>query len=180
MQEIWKDIKFEEKGHLYNYEGIYQVSNYGRVRTLTHRTRNNHLIKEKFKSLRSDKNGYKITTLTVNGNAKDFKVHRLVAYMFLKNDNNYPIVNHKDENPTNNHVDNLEWCTYKDNINYGSCVLKMSKRVNQYDKNNNFVKTWKSISEAGRDLKIDISSITKCCRGKKKSIGGYKWRYLSE
>lgn len=170
MEEIWKDIK--------NYEGAYQISNFGNVKSLTRIDSNNHLKKAKIKNLRTDKDGYKIVILSSNGKRKDFKVHRLVALMFLPNPNNYPIINHKDENPSNNFVDNLEWCDYTYNVNYGSCRYKMSRQVNQYDKNNNFIKMWESITKASKELKIDGSGITKCCKGKRNFAGGYKWKYL--
>lgn len=104
MEEIFKDID--------GYEGIYAVSNYGRVY--------NCKRKRFLSTPKSRKKKYVDVVLTKNGIGKSFKVHRLVATAFIPNPNNYPIVNHKDEDPTNNMVDNLEWCTNRYNLDYGS------------------------------------------------------------
>ena len=113
MQEIWKDIK--------NYEGCYQVSNLGRVRSLTRkvktfngvRTSNGQLLKP----LKTN-TGYYRVDLKQNQKDKYMSIHRLVAEAFIPNPNNYPIINHKDNNPQNNCVDNLEWCTQSYNVKY--------------------------------------------------------------
>ena len=107
--EIWKDIP--------GYEGLYQVSNYGNVKSLNYRG-----TKGKHKCLKqnTDKYGYKVVILANHGKYKSYKVHRLVASAFIENPNNYPQVNHLDENPANNNYLNLEWCTAKYNINYGT------------------------------------------------------------
>lgn len=114
-KQIWKDIE--------GYEGKYQVSNTGKVRSLNYR----HTGKTKVMRQYTDKDGYKNITLRTNGKRKVYFIHRLVAQAFLPNPNNYPIINHKDENKTNNAVWNLEWCTYKYNTNYGNCRKKMSE-----------------------------------------------------
>lgn len=100
--EIWKDI--------YGYEGIYQVSNFGQVRRLC--KNDNRIIKQEINR------GYKRVCLSYKNVKKHFLVHRLVAFAFIPNPNNYPIINHKDENKLNNNVDNLEWCTHQYNLNY--------------------------------------------------------------
>ena len=106
--EIWKDIP--------EYEGLYQVSNFGNVKSL------NYLCtgKEKIMKPTKNKDGYLYINLYKDGKRKMFKVHRLVCFAFLENLLNYPCVNHKDENKENNHVNNLEWCTHEYNNNYGS------------------------------------------------------------
>lgn len=107
MKEIWKDIK--------NYEGLYQVSNLGNVKSL--RTGK--------KIYYSTAGGYYRVNLFKDKRRKGFSIHRLVAEMFIPNYNNKPCVNHKDCNRKNNKVDNLEWCTYKENNNYGKHILRM-------------------------------------------------------
>lgn len=111
MKEIWKDIP--------NYEGRYQVSNIGNVRSLNY----NHTKKCKLLTPRIDSDGYKQVALYIGGTTKQkwFRVHRLVASVFIPNPDNLPFVNHKDENPSNNHVDNLEWCNNQYNCTYGTC-----------------------------------------------------------
>lgn len=108
-------------------------------------------------------------------------VHRLVMETFADNPNNLPCINHKDENPYNNNLDNLEWCTYKYNTNYGTCIQrrksKISKTVNRFDMNMKYIDSFASASDAGNKLNIDISSISKCARGERKSAGGYVWKY---
>lgn len=180
MKEIWKDIYFIRNGDIFDYIGYYQISNLGNIKTLKRFDNRNHIIKEKIKNQRKDKNGYKIVTLIKNGNQKTFKVHRLVAYMFINNPYNYPIINHKNENKQDNNYKNLEWCTIKYNANYGSKKIKISKRVNQYDLNNNYIKTWNCISDIKRKYGYDVSGIVKCCKNKKKNMYGYKWKYVDE
>ena len=114
--EEWKSIP--------GYEGLYEVSSYGRVKSLERYKSNNggiQLIKEKILKPHNTKKGY----LTVQFHNKIFKVHRLVAQAFIPNPDNLPMVNHKDEDKTNNNVDNLEWCTAKYNSNYGTSIERM-------------------------------------------------------
>ena len=118
--EKWKDI--------HGYEGVYQVSNLGKVKRLTYETRNpspraNGSIlkfKEHLLKLRKTTDGYLSVMLYKNGKPTDYKVHRLVATAFVFNPDNLPEVNHKDENKENNHSDNLEWCDHLYNSNYGT------------------------------------------------------------
>lgn len=104
--EIWKDIV--------GYEGLYQVSNEGNVRTTKRQGTKGGLLKIGIS------NKYCFVRLCKNGKKKPFWIHRLVAQAFIPNPNELPIINHKDQNPSNNMVDNLEWCTTKYNMNYGS------------------------------------------------------------
>lgn len=117
--EIWKDI--------YGYEGIYQVSNFGQVRRLC--KNDNRVIKQEINR------GYKRVCLSYKNVKKHFLVHRLVAFAFIPNPNNYPIINHKDENKLNNNVDNLEWCTYSYNLSYNGLRYKMAETR----KNNGYI-----------------------------------------
>ena len=110
MIEEWRPIE--------GYEGLYEVSNLGRVRSLDRFYYRLH--KGKVLSPTKDRYGYLTVTLNCNGKSKTIKIHRLVAQAFLPNPDNLPQVNHKDEDKTNNNVDNLEWCTAKYNVNFGT------------------------------------------------------------
>lgn len=113
-KECWKDIK--------NYEGKYQISNLGNIRSL--KFINNRIEKAKIRLLKPQvRNGYFVIHLSKHGKRKCYQVHRLVAQEFIENPNNYTIVNHKDYNPKNNKVDNLEWCTQKQNVNWSRCNM---------------------------------------------------------
>jgi len=131
--------------------------------------------------------GYLRVQLWKNGKGKWFGVHRLVAQAFIQNPLNLPCVNHKDEDKTNNNVENLEWCTYKYNANYRTRIErivkaningKQSKPVLQLMKDGSLVRIWPSASEVERQLHFSTSHISKCCRGKLHSAYGYKWCYM--
>ena len=164
--EVWKDIK--------GYEGHYQVSNNGRVKSLKQG-------KEKILKPVRDTKGYLAVQLCKNGEIKRCFVHRLVAQTFIQNPNNLPHINHKDEVKTNNSVQNLEWCSAKYNNNYGThnqrVAEKRSKPVLQYTLDGKFVKEWKSQSDVERNLGYSQRNISACCRGKYKSLYGYVWKY---
>ena len=180
MKEIWKDIK--------GYEGLYQVSNLGNVRSMDRITRDGRKIKGK--NIKPHTNGnsrYLRAALCNNGKIKYENLHRLVAKAFIPNPQNKPEVNHKDENPSNNFIDNLEWMTSKENSNYGTGHLratlntnfdsikeKTSKPINQYDMNGKFIKRFKSLSDVPFKGKGNISQ---CANNKKESSYGYKWKY---
>ena len=110
--EEWKDIP--------GYEGLYQVSNTGKIKGLPRVTVQNQILQERILIPGVINNGYLQITLHKNGEHKNFLVHRLVANAFIPNPKNLPEVNHKDEDKTNCNSDNLEWCTRKYNINYGT------------------------------------------------------------
>lgn len=121
IQEIWKDIK--------GYEGLYQVSNLGRVKSLDkkiddYRGKEVRLIKGKIMNTTDNGHNYLIISLTKNKHRKNFYVHRLVAQHFIENPNGYSEVNHKDYNKQNNVTDNLEWCDRKYNTNYSRENMK--------------------------------------------------------
>lgn len=160
--EIWKDV--------IGYEGLYQVSSFGNVRNAKGKALRFH-VTEKHASVWLYKDGVK---------KKKF-IHRLVADAFLENCNKFDVVNHKDENGLNNHIENLEWCDAKYNTNYGSCIKrradKCKKNICQFDLSGILIKKWHGIVEASTTLRIDPSSITKVAKGKRKSAGGFVWRY---
>lgn len=177
-EEIWKDIK--------NYEGLYQVSNFGNVKSLERkikRLEHTKKINEKLLKKVIDKTGYYIVGLSKNNKNKKICVHRLVIEAFVPNINNLPCVNHKDENKLNNNLDNLEWCDYKYNNNYGTVKERMKKikgkPVYQYDLFNNFIKKWESSMEVQRILNIPQSNVSKCCLGKRNRAGGYIWKHTN-
>jgi hypothetical protein len=180
MQEVWKDIFFTDKNATYDFRNKYQISNYGKVKSLERIDASNHYVKEKILSTRKDKDGYEIVTITYNNIRKDFKVHRLVAYMFLNKPKNCNIVNHKDENKSNNFVYNLNWTTVKENINYGSRNKKISKPIVQYDLDGNFIRKWESAYEVKKTIGYDNSSITKCLKGIHKTAYNYIWKYADK
>ena len=184
MEEIWKDIE--------GYEGLYQVSNLGRIKSLDRYMNNKYGTKtlKKGKILINSiikRTGYLRVSLAKNGTFISKQVHRLVANAFLPNPNNYPIINHKDENKQNNNVNNLEWCTVEYNNNYGTHNFKISKshKINQknsksvlqYDLNGNFIKEWKSTREIARELNIYNNNICRCCNNIVKQSYGYVWKY---
>lgn len=173
MEEIWKDIK--------EFEGLYQISNRGNVRSLDRTDNNNHFKEGHLLPLCDNGKGYKIVGLWKNNEQCMKQVHRLVAEAFIPNTNNLPCVNHKDENPSNNDVTNLEWCTYEYNNNYGTKGKRISdansKSVIQYTKQGEFVAEYKSAIEAKENTGIDNGHIGKCCNGQRKSAGGFLWEY---
>lgn len=192
MNEKWKPVK--------GYEELYEVSNMGRVKSLNY----NHTGKERI--LKSCKNsaGYLIIELYKNGIGKCYTIHRLVAEAFIPNIDNLPDINHKDENKANNYVNNLEWCTTKYNINYGTAKTRIAEKMtgrkltNEHikkiaEKNTNNPKISKpviginkvsglivefpSAREAERQTGINHGNIAQCCKGKYKSAGGFLWFY---
>ena len=180
MKEIWKDIE--------GYEGDYQVSNLGRIKSFKNK-------KEIIMKPGATRGGYLGIILRKNKKSKPFKVHRLVAMAFIPNPNNYPEVNHKDENKTNNCADKLEWCTKHYNLFYGDrlnkerterILIEVEKEkvpVCQYDLNGNFIKTFNSIRDAAREIGKgkDISSgIVRCCKGISAHCYKFVWRYKED
>lgn len=126
MKEVWKPIK--------NYEGLYEVSNLGRIKSLArkvndYRGKNTRTLPSKIMNNVDNGNGYEYVTLVKNKKRKNYYIHRLVAFTFLPNPNNYEYVNHLDYNTKNNIVSNLELCTQKNNVNYSIENMKHRKSV---------------------------------------------------
>ena len=164
--EIWKDIK--------DYPN-YMVSNLGNVKSVNY----NKTDKEKILKNGKDRGGYLQVNLWKNGNGKKYLIHRLVAEAFIDNPNNLPQIDHINTNKTDNRVCNLRWCTQKENNNNHLTVEKRSKPILQFTKNGEFIRKWKSATDIEREIGIDNSSVSKCCNGKLKSSGGFKWQYAN-
>lgn len=181
--EVWKPVV--------GYEGFYEVSNMGRVRSVTHtdngrwgvRLYKGVVLKQSNRTAGSKNSPfyYKGVSLHKNGVSKNMNVHRLVAEAFIPNPHNFPIVNHIDENPSNNRVENLEWCTQKHNQNHGTLPERRRqlryKKVNQYGLDGKFVKQFQSVIEASEAMGLIHSSISNACKGYAGTAGGYLWRY---
>ena len=181
--EIWKDIK--------DHEGLYQVSNLGRVKSLNY----NHTGKERLLNLCKNRYGYLTVRLYKNGKGKRFSVHRLVAEVFLPNPENKPCINHKiegDEGKTMNMVifnedgsvdeerTTIEWVTVKENNNYGIRTERsakvLSKPVLQLSLSGDLIREWNSIAECGRNG-FSQGDVCLCCRGKQKTHKGFRFMY---
>ena len=173
--EVWKPIP--------NYEGLYDASNFGRVKSLNY----NHTGQIKVLKPKKNKYGYLSITKKKNGLKKFYSVHRLVAMAFIPNPDNLPQVNHRNEIKTDNSVYNLEWCDTKYNCTYWSYREKQSliqrnnpkqsKPVYQYTLEGMLVHVWPSANEVGRNG-FDRRSVIKCCNGKQKTHKGFLWSYV--
>lgn len=126
----------------------------------------------KFLKPEINKSGYLIVDLRRNGEHNRRRVHRLVAEAFIPNPNNYPVVNHIDEDKTNNDISNLHWCTQQYNAEYS-----LGKEVIQYSLEGQFIKEWPSTREIERKLGCYNTEISKCCRGIFKQAYGFIWKY---
>ena len=186
-EEIWKDIK--------GYEGKYKISNFGKVKSLYFINRQAKIPREKILSYGYNLQGYPFVHLCKNNiTSKVIYIHRLVATHFINNPQNLKCVNHINGIKTDNRVENLEWCTQKYNIqqsfkngqqkptwiNKTGKLNPLSKKVNQYDLNNKFIRTWDCMRDVERELNIYAINVSKCCRNVIKSAGGYKWRFTND
>lgn len=184
MQEIWKDVK--------GYEGLYQISNFGNVMSLNYRNTSNP---QKL-TPKKNKDGYLWVELRKNAMPKPFLIHRLVAMAFIPNPNNYPVINHKDENKSNNNFFNLEWCTHSYNVLYSlkkhsrnGCGIKRVKKsgepykykgmIIQKTLDGEILQNYSSSLEAARANGYSQWSISECCRGNRKTAYGYKWEFAT-
>lgn len=183
-REIWKDIL--------GYEGLYQASNLGRIKSIDRVVRygryNTNLTAVKIGKLRKQHiiQGYHRVTLFNNGKPKSLYVHRLVWSAFNGKIPDGMEVNHINEVKTDNRLENLNLMSRNENINYGtrnervSAKMtngKLSKKVSQYDLNGNYIKEWESVAEVQRKSRYLQSGISACCRGEQKTAYGYIWKY---
>ena len=187
--EEWKPVR--------NYEGKYMVSNTGEVKSLNYRRTG----KERILKGVDYGEGYLYVSLWKDGKVKQCRINRLVAQAFIPNPNNLPEVNHKNEDKTDNRVENLEWCSKSHNVNHGTrnkraaeklkgkkhseehnkkIGKKLSKPVFSVDKESGLIMWWQSAMEASRQTGIAQSNITLCCQGKVKSAGGHVWFYAAD
>jgi len=176
MNVSWKPIK--------NYEGLYEISNHGIIKSLEHININSLGVKSIFKTkiLNPPPNnkGYLVVQLMKSGKRKTFSIHRLVAFTFILNPQNKPEVNHKDGIKTNNKVNNLEWSTKSENgqhaynigLNKGS-----GKSVLQFTKSNEYINEYKSIHNASNLTGVGYEGIWKCCHKKRKISGNFIWKF---
>lgn len=159
----------EEMIDIKDYEGLYAVTRDGNVWS----------YKSK-KFLKPDNNGsggYYYVNLYKDGKGKNFRIHRLVAKAFIPNYDNLPEVNHKDEDKSNNCVENLEWISRIDNINYGTRTVRSAKNRSKSVYCEELDKIFDGAAQAARELGISQGNITNCCKGKYKTSGGYHWKY---
>lgn len=192
MNEIWKDIE--------GYEGLYQVSNMGNVKSLTH-FRNNgsggYIQKSKILKFGKNGKGYLSVNLCKFGYSKQHSIHRLVAEAFIPNPDNNPEVDHIDTNPSNNMVENLRWVTHKENCNNpftkekqsyskkGKSTQrgkehKQSKQILQFSMNGEFIKKWDCVMDIEREIGLKHQNICHNALGKSSNCGGYKWLYVND
>lgn len=165
------EIYNEEWIPIANYEGLYEVSSLGRVKSLRNGI-------ERILKLQTNTFGYLFVILCNRGNRKTITVHSLVAQAFIPNPHHYKEINHINEDKTDNRVENLEWCDRKYNINYGTRNQRVSKQVYQLDKNTNeIINVFPSAKEIERQLGFAQGNISLCCNGKISTAYKYKWRY---
>lgn len=189
--EIWKDIEC--------YEGIYQISNLGNVKSLPRLVKNKNGYRKVQGGLLKtclNSKGYVIVPLTTKQKSKFYFVHRLIANAFIPNHENKPYINHKDCNQKNNNIENLEWCTQKENVNHAikngryENVFRVAKtkrpehnkhlrkNIIQKDLEGNFIKQWNGIIRASKELNLDSRGLSHVLNGKQKTCGGYIWEFV--
>lgn len=175
MTEIWKTVK--------GYEGLYEVSNLGNVRSLDYHNwgvvRNLTPVMDCYGCMR--------VCLCKNNKQRNGLVHRMVAQAFLENPLELPQINHINENKSDNRVENLEWCDCLHNNNHGTRNERISKskrntkckKVIQMDLQGNFIREWVSLNEIMRVLGFNAAFVARCCHGVKPTAYGYRWQYAT-
>ena len=178
VSEEWRDIK--------DYEGLYKISNRGNI--ISNKGNQIKQLKHSF-----NKFGYQITTLRKNNNPKVFYVHRLVAQAFIPNPDNKPCIDHINTDKTDNRVENLRWCTQKENCNNQTTIENYknriffqsekhpnSKPILQFSKDGEFIRKWNCAADVEREMNIYATNITACCKEIQKTAYGYKWGYVDD
>ena len=170
--EVWKDIP--------NYEGIYKVSNIGRIKMLERNIvdswgrkvhKKEHILKPR------TGNRYYMIALYKNRKREDLLIHRIVAETFIPNPENKPFINHKDENCFNNSVENLMWCTQKENMNWGTAIDRRSKKLRKPVICIELGMLFDGLLEAEKQTGAKRPNICKCLKGIRETAGGYHWEY---
>lgn len=185
MNEIWRPVR--------GLEDLFEVSNKGRIkrrkRLVKYSDGSVHLYKEMVLRGGTSSTGYRVVNCSVNGNRINIPVHRAVCEAFIENPNNLPFVNHKDENPQNNNVENLEWCTPKYNSNYGTCKKRIreqrikngySRVVVLYDITGTVLAEFDTIKDAAKSIGVSDMTVANCCEGVSPSANGYIFRYKGD
>lgn len=180
--EQWKPIK--------NFEGLYEVSNMGRFRSV-YKYKNTIVrsgspavisVPPKLLCLNKLRSGYYNVTLCKESKRYDYRAHRLVALHFCEGYKRGYVVNHKDEDKSNNRADNLEWCTQLYNQRYGTAIQRAAesnwRKVAQYDLAGNLVATYKSLKEAAKVTGYNYVSLSDWCRGAHTPKNNYRWAYI--
>ena len=162
MKEIWKDIP--------NYEGLYQASNLGNIRSLKNRWGNR--IEPRLVKQQKTKKGYKRVRLSKKNKSKTFMVHRIIYITFIKDVENGLEINHKDFNRENNKINNLEMINHTKNVRYSK-----AKPIIQLSLNNEYIRKWDCIRDVEKEIGIDHRQICACLLGKRQTCHGYKWKY---
>ena len=166
MKEVWKDIP--------EFNGQYQASNLGNVKSMHYRKTNTERLLSPFTTC----HGYKHVRMSGASGSKLYAVHRLIAKTFLPNPENKREVNHINGIKTDNRVENLEWCSSSANkIHAYKIGLKRTVAVLQFDLQGKFIREWNSLIEVQNVLDVQCANIRKCCRNERHQAGGYIWKY---
>ena len=171
--EIWKDIK--------GFEGLYQVSNFGRIKSLERINVLGRRVKERILKPKINSCGYYQAQLCKNSKVRHYMVHRLVYEAFNGQIPENMQVNHINEIKADNRLENLNLMTPKENTNFGTGIerraKKRSKVVLQFDLNDKLIKEYQSAHQVERETGFGNSYIVKCCKGNRKQAYGFKWKY---
>lgn len=172
--ETWRSIS--------EFPEAYEVSDFGRIRSITRCLPNGHKYPGKILSTKVQRNGYLTVHLSYRNKPYTRLVHRLVASTFIENPNGFLQVNHINENKKDNRVENLEWCSGSRNCKYGhrndAMINQRKKAVNQYTIDGALIKTFPILNAAARETGVNAAHICDVCKGRRSSAGGFKWEYV--